>query len=549
MRVFRPGLARVLASAVAGPLLLAGCGGQGGATAVAGKPVAGGTLTYAVDTEPVSWDPHVSTQDLTAELQRQVLDSLVSEDAEGKFHPWLATSWEAAPDLKSFTFHLRKDVKFQDGTPFDGTAVKANFDSIVAKQTKSQYAASLLGSYTGTEVLDPYTVRVDFGTPSAPFLQAASTTYLGFYSPKALAGDTSKLGQGGPADVGTGPFKFVSYSKGQEAVFEKNPDYDWAPATAAHTGPAHLDKIVVRFLPDASVRVGALNSGQVQVAKAVPPQNVAAVKANPAVKLLGQSEPGGNYNLWLNGSLAPLDDQRVRQAVQRGIDLDLDVKTVEFGQFPRAWSPISATTPGYDKALENSWPYDQNLSNQLLDQAGWTARDAEGYRTKDGHRLSLQWPQLSANATQQNRDILGQAIQADLKKIGVEVVRPSLDVGAYSTLVYGGKANIVDLSWTRFEPDVLWQFLNSADAPAKGGINATFLPDQQLDDLTNQGRATLDPTVRQQVYQKAQARAIDLAVVVPVYTPVALTGVSTKVGGLGYDSDTWLDFYDAWRTP
>ncbi|MEV7597310.1 ABC transporter substrate-binding protein [Kitasatospora sp. NPDC089797] len=548
MHIFRPVVARVLVSALVAPLLLAGCSGGGGGAAAGAAPVPGGTLTYAVDTEPVSWDPQVSTQDLTAELQRQVLDSLVSEDADGTFHPWLATSWESAPDLRSFTFHLRTDVKFQDGTPFDGTAVKANFDRIVAKETKSQYAANLLGSYTGTTVLDPYTVKVGFDRPSAPFLQAASTSYLGLYSPKALASDAAKLGQGGPVDVGSGPFRFVSYSKGQQAVFERNPDYRWGPGTATHTGPAHLDKVVVRFLPDASVRVGALTSGQVQVAKAVPPQNAAAVKADPALKLLTREQPGGNYNLWLNGSLAPLDDQRVRQAIQRGIDLDLDVRTVQFGQFPRAWSPISSVTPGYDRTLEHAWPYDRALADRLLDEAGWTGRDADGYRTANGRRLSVQWPQLSANATQQGRDILGQAIQADLKKIGVEVVRQSLDVGAYSTLVYGGKANIVDLSWARFEPDVLWQFLNSASAPAKGGINPTFLPDPQLDQLTDAGRATLDPAERAQLYAKVQQRAIDQAVVVPVYTPVALTGVSAKVGGLGFDPDTWLDFYDAWRT-
>ncbi|BAJ32324.1 MULTISPECIES: ABC transporter substrate-binding protein [Kitasatospora] len=550
MRIPRPGPARVLVPAVAAALLLTGCSGAkgGGTSADAGKPVAGGTLTYAVDTEPVSWDPHVSTQDLTAELQRQVFDSLVSEDADGKFHPWLATSWEVAPDLKSFTFHLRTDVKFHDGTPFDAAAVKANFDHIVAKDTKSQYAANLLGSYTGTTVVDPATVRIDFAQPSAPFLQAASTTYLGFYSPKALADSAAKLGQGGTADVGTGPFKFVSYSKGQEAVFEKNPAYNWAPPTAKHNGPAYLDKFVVRFLPDASVRVGALSSGQVQVAKAVPPQSVATVKADSKLKLLTQAQPGGNYNLWLNGSLAPLDDQKVRQAVQRGIDVDLDVKSVQFGQFPRAWSPISATTPGYAKELEGSWPFDQSLSNKLLDEAGWTGRDGDGYRTKDGKRLTLVWPQLTATATQQSRDILGQAFQADLKKIGVEVQRPALDVGGYSTLVYGGKANIVDLAWARFEPDVLWLFLNSASDPAKGGINATFLPDAQLDEWTNAARATLDAGKRAELYAKVQKRAVDLATVVPVYTPHALTGSSAKVGGLSFDSDTWLSFYDTWRT-
>ncbi|MFJ2645699.1 ABC transporter substrate-binding protein [Streptomyces sp. NPDC087420] len=548
MRTTLPRLGRLLAVSLSGLFLLTACspGDNGTSTAAAGKPVRGGTLTTAVDTEPVSWDIHASTQDVTAEIQRGVFDSLVSQDASGKFHPWLATKWEVGADFKSYTFHLRKDVTFTDGARFDAAAVKANFDHIVAKTTKSLYAANLLGPYTGTQVVDPYTAKVTFSKPFAPFLQAASTTYLGFYSPKALAADAGKLAAGGPADVGSGPFVFTSYTKGQSAVLTRNPDYDWGPATAAHTGPAHLDKLVVRFLPAASVRSGALTSGQVQVAKAIPPQNVTTVKATPGLKLVSRAAPGGNYNLWLNASIAPLDDQRVRKAIQRGINIDQDVKTVTFGQYPRAWSPISPTTPDYDKTLEGSWPYDPEVSAQLLDEAGWTGRDAQGYRTKGGKRLSVEWPQLSIQATREGRDILGQAVQADLKKVGVEVKRPNLDIGTYNTKVYGGKANIIDLSWPRFDPDVLWLFFNSGSAPAKGGINATFLTDPSFDTWTDQGRATLDEKVRADVYPKVQQRAIDLAVVVPLYTQVSLVGQSDRVKGLTFNASNWLTFYDAW---
>ncbi|MFD7133823.1 ABC transporter substrate-binding protein [Streptomyces sp. NPDC059894] len=548
MRPSLSALSRLLAATLSGFLLLTACSSGGDDTGKAGSdtPVRGGTLTAAVDTEPVSWDIHASTQDVTAEIQRQVFDSLVSQDADGKFHPWLATKWEVADDYKSYTFHLRTDVTFSDGTRFDASAVKANFDHIVAKSTKSLYAISLLGPYTGTEVVDAHTAKVTFSKPFAPFLQAASTTYLGFYSPKALEANAGKLAAGGPADVGSGPFVFTSYTKGQSAVLTRNPKYKWGPATAAHTGPAYLDKLVVRFLSTASVRSGALTSGQVQVAKAIPPQNVTTVKATPGLSLISRQAPGGNYNLWLNSSLAPLDDQRVRKAIQRGIDIDQDVKTVTFGQYPRAWSPISPTTPYYDKSLEDSWPYDPEESAKLLDEAGWTGRDAQGYRTKNGKRLTVTWPQLSIQATREGRDVLGQAIQADLKKIGIEVKRPSLDLGTYNTQVYGGKANAIDLSWPRFSPDVLWLFLNSGSAPAKGGINATFLTDADFDRWTDEGRATLDAKVHADVYPKVQQRAVDLAVVVPLYTQVSLVGHAKTVKGLTFDASNWLTYYDTW---
>lgn len=208
MRPSLSGPGRLLTAAVAGLLLLTACssGGHGTGKSVGGKPVQGGTLTAAVDTEPVSWDIHASTQDITAEIQRRVFDSLVSQGSAGKFHPWLATTWEVSDDYRSYTFHLRKDVTFSDGTRYDASAVKANFDHIVAKSTKSLYAISLLDPYTGTRVVDTYTAKVTFSKPFAPFLKAAATTYLGFYSPKALKADAGQLAAGGAADVGSGPF-------------------------------------------------------------------------------------------------------------------------------------------------------------------------------------------------------------------------------------------------------------------------------------------------------------------------------------------------------
>lgn len=529
---------------------LQGCGtstaGAASPKAAAGKPVEGGTALYAVDTEPVSWDIHASPQDITGEIQRNVFDSLVFEDASGTFHPWLATKWQAADDLKSYTFTLRQDVKFSDGTAFDAAAVKANFDRVVDPATKSQLAASLLGPYTGTTVVDQYTVKVEFSEPFAPFLQAASTAYLGFYSPAAITAHGSSLSAGGPANIGTGPFTFASYTKGQSAVFNKNPHYNWPPANAGHTGPAHLDGVTVRFLPEGATRVGALTSGQVHVARAVPAVDIKQLTASPNVSLVAKDKPGGNYLIFMNASKAPFDDVNVRKAVLHGIDIDSDVKSVYFGRYERAWGPLSSATPGYDKTLANSWAYDPATANSLLDQAGWTGRDGDGYRTKGGKTLTLDWPVLPAEYITDQRDVLGQAIQADLKKVGVKVDRPAPDIGTYLKQVYGGQTDFVDFSWARDEPDVLWLLFNGKSTPATGGQNATFVSDQQLTDWTNQARATLDPAARAQLYAKVQERVIDQAYVVPVYVPQTITGVAKTIQGLGFDPQPWTLFYDAW---
>jgi peptide/nickel transport system substrate-binding protein len=340
------------------------------AAADAGPPAPGGSLTFATDIESPCWDPHQSPADVTALVQRNVFDSLVSEDRNGTFHPWLAASWTIAPDGKSYTFKLRQDVKFHDGATFDAAAVKANFDHIVDPATKSQYAASLLGPYTGTTVVDPYTARVEFSAPFRPFLQAASTPYLGFYSPTALAAHKDSLCGDSSAWVGTGPFKAASYTKTQRIEFNRNADYRWGPADVEHKDAPYLDRLSIRFLPDNAVRVGALNSGEVDMIGALPPVDVAAVKANPALQFIRQDAAGGNYLLFLNVTRPALSDVRVRQAILAAVDLDALIKSVYFGQYNRPWGPISPVTPFYEPAVEHSWGFDQAKANSLLDAAG-----------------------------------------------------------------------------------------------------------------------------------------------------------------------------------
>jgi peptide/nickel transport system substrate-binding protein len=226
-----------LASVVLAGVMLAGCGtssalGQG----PVGPPERGGILSFAVDTDTDCLDPQQSPVDVASLLARPLLDSLVSMDAAGQVHPWLATGWSISPDGLTYTFDLRDDVRFSDGEVFDAEAVKANFDHVVDPRTQSRLAAASLGAYGGTRVLGPHRVAVELKAPNSAFLAAVSTANLGMEAPNTLKGDPKALCR---KLIGTGPFVSVDGYVPQRGIeYTRRDDYRWAPAIAAHQGAA-----------------------------------------------------------------------------------------------------------------------------------------------------------------------------------------------------------------------------------------------------------------------------------------------------------------------
>ncbi len=537
---------RTVTAVLAVAALVAGCGAGGRVGSDAAAPDHGGALTFGIDTVPACFDVHATSADIAAEIQRNVLDSLVFEDAEHALHPWLATSWTVSSDFTSYTFHLRQGVKFTDGTPFTADAVKANFDHIVAPGTKSQYAVDLMGPYAGTTVVDSRTARVRFSRPFGSFLRAASTPHLGFYSPKALAAHATELCAGGPADVGTGAFAFTSYTQGQSIVLTRNADYDWAPDTAGHRGRAGLGSVVFRILPEDATRVGALSSGQIDGARSIPPIQVKTLEADSNLTLMRKDQPGATYNVYLNTAAAPLDDQRVRLAVQQGVNVGLDVGAIYFHQYKRSWGPLSPATPFYAPSLVGSWRYDPQSAGRLLDRAGWTGRDAEGYRTRAGHRLTLYWPALPAGAVRQQRNLLDQAVQADLARIGIQVLHPNLTAGEYNAKLAAGRYHLFGVSWAGADPDVLRLFFNGTRRPP-AGTGLSFLDDPAVNRWTDAGAATADPGVRGDVYTETQRKVLRLGAVLPLYVPASIDGFSRNVHGVVFDANAWLMFHGAWK--
>ena len=486
-------------------------------------------LVWGVDGSLLSsghMDPQVSQLDISAAVQRSVLDSLVFQKADGSFAPWLAKSWSVNDDSTAYTFELRDDVTFHDGTPFDAEAVKANFSRIADPATASAQAASMLGGelYAGTDVTGPHTVVVRFSQPYAPFLQAASTAQLGFYSPKVLREHADELKAGGPGvTVGTGPYKLTEYTPDQEIVYARNPDYAWAPE--GEKAPK-VETLRVRILPEASVRAGVVTSGEADLVSQLPPNLVAEVKGAATVET--REEPGLPYSLLLNEKYGVFADQKVREAFSRAIDVDTAVEKIFFGQFPRAWSILGPTTPGYDASLEGTWPFDPKRADALLDEAGWTQRDADGIRMKDGKRLSARW--IAWTPVPDDRAALANAIQSDLKAVGFEIVREVLEPGAYNAQ-YGPKTfDLTDWSFSGVDPDLLRSHLST-----DGFQNASQVSHPQVDALLAQGVATNDTAARAAVYERLQQWNAQQVAIVPLYVPAGITAVGPRVSVLSFD--------------
>ncbi|MEU3837212.1 ABC transporter substrate-binding protein [Streptomyces microflavus] len=539
-RSFLRGPLAVTTIAVLGPAALTACSTQAPPSAKSGG---GGSLRYGAAAEPDSWDPHAASTAVTGRLLRPVLESLVSVAADGTVRPWLADSWKVTPDGLTYTFTLRTGVTFSDGTAFDAAAVKANFDHIVAPKTASKRAAGLLGPYKESEVIDTHTVAVHLKTPHSSFLQAAGSTFLGLHSPTALRDHSADLASGGKYIVGTGPFTFTSVTPGQQADFQHRADYAWAPSTSTRKGKARVKKITVLLLKEDAARVGALTSGQIDVAEQIPANRLAGLRGQDGLELTRRAIPGAPYTYYFNTARAPFDDLRARQAVRHAIDFAGIVKGIFQGEYQRAWAPLAPTTPGYDSSLAKTWTYSAARAGQLLDDLGYTGRDEAGYRVKDGKRFTVEQPYVKTFVSAQNHTF-DVGVQDALKQVGIELKLVPLDSATSMQRTSKGDYDIFAFGWQGSDPSMLRNLYSSEQQFADGGANGSRVRDKRLDTWLDQAKATTGVEQRLELYRKVQRRIVEQAYSVPAYIATMDVAHRDRVSGLRLDVDTNPDFYD-----
>jgi peptide/nickel transport system substrate-binding protein len=539
----RRGLATVAAGAALA-VILAGC--QATPDNASSTPVAGGTLTYASgDAEPTCLDPHVGGNYPQALLAGQFLDSLVSRDTDGEIIPWLATEWSVSDDRLSWDFTLKDGVRFTDGTPFDAEAVKANVDHLKDPATESSTGYLALGKVTSVEAVSDTVARFTLSAPDSALLESLSMPWLAIESPAGIARGMEENCQ---APIGTGPFIVDEWVKQDHVSLVRNDEYTSPPADAKHEGKAYLEAIEWRFIPDSASRYAALQAGQVDVLDNAQPDTIAAAEKTTTLAHLDAPRPGASNRIELNAGAAPFNDPAVREAFIRAVDVNDGIESLFFGSAERSYSPLSSVeSSGYSD--ESLFTTDLDEANTLLDDAGWTERDADGYRVKNGERLALDFP-VSTNQSIPAEQSLFEQVQATAKEAGFEVKLSLLDLSSWYGVLADNNYDLVSAPYTKVGPDVL-RILYHSDGivPAPSGYfaNLSQVSDPKLDELLTTASEISDEDERADLYEQAQKIILGGFHILPLYDQQNHFLLSTRVKDTrSMPTVSTPTFYDTW---
>ena len=543
-----------LISLMIASLVLAACGGNTSTTepssaeAPATQPAepsapetgpttaSGGTLTIGIPIEPETLDPGDAVYVQEQFILISLFDSLLSMAPDGSLHAGLATAWEPNSDFSEFTFTLRQDVTFHDGTPFKADAVKASFDHINSDEILESGGKSLLQdhAYVETVVVDDYTATVKFGASYPLFLRDAARQWLSISSPVAL----EKYGQDyGRNPVGTGPFKFVQWDAQSQIVIEKNPDYNWGPEFAAHQGPALLDQVIFRILPEAATRLTAFETGEILIAGEPPALDAIALADSGQASIQNFAQPGIPAILMINATKAPTDDINVRKAMILAVNQDELAQTAFQSLGLPAYSVISPTTWAYDETAAEMYRYNLDEAGRLLDEAGWVDSNGDGIREKGGENLTIDWPDNPAWSEAFNELLIGYLADA-----GFDVQYRSMDDGAAYEELLAGNYTLVYMYWTRPDPSPLRYLFHSENV--NGGGAWTNFVDADLDAALADADTNTDENARKADYVKAQQIIMENALVIPMFTVNTSYLTSPSVQGFIFDLEGYPWLYD-----
>ncbi|SDR02366.1 peptide/nickel transport system substrate-binding protein [Curtobacterium sp. UNCCL20] len=528
-------LVAAIAVGTAAALVMAGCSSGTSASSSSSRPVDGGSLTYAIANDPITLNPTgTGAGNDTLAITRQLVDSLLWQDpSDGSLKPWLATKYSANSDATAFTFDLRSGVTFSDGSKLDATAVKDTFDDI-AKAGASSTAAAYFSGYRETKVVDDDTVEVDFTTPNAAFPNATASVALGIVAPKTTETPFEDRADG-RAVIGSGPFTLSSYTKNTSTVLTKRKGYDWGPAARGDSGAAHLSKVTFQVVPEASVRTGSLQSGQLDAISSVQPSDVDTLQSQ--YELVTRANPGQVFGLTFNQKRPLVSDLVVRKAIAQAVDPKTVRDTSLNDLFKVATSVLGSTTPGYVDT-SSSLDHDPTAAASALDAAGWK-KGSDGIRSKDGTKLQLKLIWITNFGPNQTSLEL---IQQELKKVGVGLTLESGTVPQYLATLTSGDW---DLAWdnsSRADGDVLRSKFSSAGAQSIGAADST------LDALFTKELSQSSATDRSATFASIQERIASQVDFVPVHELTSIIATDKDVHGIAFGADTRLDqLTGAWK--
>lgn len=486
------------------------------------EPVMGGTVSMSLaDQDVQSFDPPAPIDNMSIWTMLLIYDQLVRVDATGTaIEPGLATEWSASDDGTAYTFTLR------DATFHDGSAVKASdvaFSLMRAKNYEGGAWSFIFSAIDSVDAPDDKTVVINLTGPWAP-LEADLAMFSGSVIPQALV-------EAGGDDffqkpVGSGAFKFVSWEKDQEIVIEKNADW-W------DTGKPYLDGVTFKVLPDTNARMLQFQGGELDIATSVPFNQLQTLDSNPDVQVVLDPVARIDY-IALNTLRAPLDDPKVRQALNYAVDKQSIVDNVLFGygSVANTYLPLM---PGHDDALA-PYPYDVDKAKELL-----VGTAAEG-----GFDLELIVQAGEAVDTQ-----ACQLVAAALKEIGGNITISQIDNATLIDRVFNATDPDFDMAKVYYTTDILDpDELTTFGVVSNGGTLAigTSYKNEEVDQMAIETQSDLDPANRMATFAKMQEIVQSDAHFLYLYYPSGRTAVQSPIQNFHILPTGNYRLYEIWRT-
>lgn len=548
-------LAMTLAVSMLAGSLLSACGGQsasngttasGDAAQQSGASAAEGTDIPAVSEGHEGYlNVCLSADIMTADVQKtsndyeipmNIYDTLVqikvADDGSSSIEPMLAESWEVSDDGLTYTFHLRNDVTFQNGNAFTAEDVRYTFNRMFTADgtVNSSFLDQIKGAdelmagtaeeLSGLEVLDDYTVRITLKEPFGAFLSALAFTACSIYDEEATEAAGADFGMVPEATVGSGPFIFESWTPNAELVLTRNDDY-W-------NGPAQIPGVVIRIIPDTETQTMMYESGELDLLD---------LKTNPeAVDRITETYPdqivtgpilGVDY-VFMNQNVEPLNDVRVRKAIQMAIDRQMILDELYGGRGSIENGLLATGMIGYNDSLPEI-PYDPEGAMELLAEAGYP----------DGFTIELG----SDSSDSEMRTMITEIIQSMLAEVGINVEIKKYDQSTWLETRRAGEMPMYVSSWTADfnDPDNFFYTFFGTQENSK--IRSINYPDTSVMQEVAKARTIVDEDERMETYHQLETKLIqDDACMVPLWSLDHLFAVSQRTKGFQV---SWNGFSDS----
>lgn len=491
---------------------LAGCGGGNDQEAVAPETEGGAisdTLIFAQGAEPRGLDPALVDDGESAKVIVNIYEGLVKYAPDStEIEPCLAKSWEISEDGLTYTFQLEEGVTFHDGTPFNADAVKFNIDRQLPPLVTEDmgYAGFVFGSVDSVEVVDEYTVQINLKEACTPFMaNLAMAMGAPMVSPTALQNNDNNVNT---APVGTGPYKFVSWSPSENLVLTRNAEY-WGT-------PAKTENVIFRFIADNSARVVALTNGEVDMIDGIDATVLAQITSGG---MTIDSIEGMNINyLAYNMESEVMANKEVRQALSQAINVPELVQSLYQGYASEATTILPSFLPGYSADVQQVG-YDADAAAAKLAELGVT----------EVHVITYTNPRPYNSA---NGQTLAEAIQGYWSKVGVNAVIDAYDWSTYKEKIKGGDYDICFYGWNgdNGDPDNFLNLLCDQDPT----MNVSRYNNPDFNALIAQGLVIPNGEERNAVYAEMEQLVAEDCVWLPISHAQGLSAYNPLVDGYYY---------------